>query len=149
MNKSQIYRLLPLFGIAAVVTNGCTREFSREVFPPNASAPPVNEPARQNNRPLSPTPEDSNFVVSVVEKVEPAVVQINTSRTVRTQAPQLPEIFNDPFFRRYFGDTVPTQPQERVVRGLGSGFLINAKGQILTNTHVVNNADRVTALVTS
>ncbi|MEN9521416.1 MAG: hypothetical protein RLZZ381_4004 [Cyanobacteriota bacterium] len=144
MNKSQIYRLLPLFGIAALVTNGCTREFSREVTPPNASAPPVNEPARENNRPLSPTPEDSNLVVEVVEKVEPAVVQINTSRTVRTQAPQLPEIFDDPFFRRYFGDTVPTQPQERVVRGLGSGFLINAKGQILTNAHVVNNADRVT-----
>lgn len=141
MNKSQIYRLLPLFGIAALVTNGCTREFSREVFPPNASAPQVNEPARKNNRPLSPTPEDSNFVVSVVEKVEPAVVQINTSRTVRTQAP---EIFNDPFFRRFFGDTVPTQPQERVVRGIGSGFIINANGQILTNAHVVNNADRVT-----
>jgi hypothetical protein len=50
MNKSQIYRLLPLFGIAAVVTNGCTREFSREVSPPNASAPLVNEPARKNNR---------------------------------------------------------------------------------------------------
>jgi Do/DeqQ family serine protease len=140
MNKSHFYRLLPLFGIAAVVINGCTQE----IFPPNAPAPTVNEPTRQNNRPLSPTPEDSNFVVAVVEKVEPAVVQINTSRTIRTQAPQLPEIFNDPFFRRFFGNTVPTQPQERVVRGLGSGFIINTNGQILTNAHVVNNADMVT-----
>jgi Do/DeqQ family serine protease len=144
MNKRQFYRLLPIFGIVAVVTNGCTQEFSREVFPPDTPAPTVNEPARQNNRPLSPTPEDSNFVVAVVEKVEPAVVQINTSRTIRTQAPQLPEIFNDPFFRRFFGNTVPAQPQERVVRGLGSGFIINANGQILTNAHVVNNADMVT-----
>jgi S1-C subfamily serine protease len=144
MNRSQLYRLSPLFGIAAVIINGCAREVSREAPPPSAPEPTVNQAERANNRPLSPTAEDSNFVVTVVEKVEPAVVQINTSRTIRTQAPQLPEVFNDPSFRRFFGDRIPTQPQERVVRGLGSGFIINANGQILTNAHVVNNADTVT-----
>jgi S1-C subfamily serine protease len=138
--------VLTLIGIASGIISGCTREISREVAPPpNTSAPTVNVPQRENNRPLSPTTDDTNFVVAVVEKVEPAVVQINTSRTVRTQTPQLPpEVFNDPFYRRFFGNDRPTQSQERVVRGLGSGFIINSNGQILTNAHVVNNADTVT-----
>ncbi len=146
MYKNKIYPLLTFIGIASGIVSGCTREISREVAsPPNTSARTVNVPQRENNRPLSPTADDTNFVVAVVEKVEPAVVQINTSRTVRTQTHQLPpEIFNDPFYRRFFGNDRPTQSQERVVRGLGSGFIINSNGQILTNAHVVNNADTVT-----
>ncbi|MGL5804009.1 MAG: HhoA/HhoB/HtrA family serine endopeptidase [Xenococcaceae cyanobacterium] len=146
MYKNKIYPLLTFIGIASGIVSGCTREISREVTPPpNTSAPTVNVPQRENNRPLSPTTDDTNFVVAVVEKVEPAVVQINTSRTVRTQTPQLPpEVFNDPFYRRFFGNNRPTQPQERVARGIGSGFIINSNGQILTNAHVVNNADTVT-----
>lgn len=146
MYKNKIYPLLTFIGIASGIVSGCTREISREVAPPpTTSAPTVNVPQRENNRPLSPTTDDTNFVVAVVEKVEPAVVQINTSRTVRTQTPQLPpEVFNDPFYRRFFGNDRPTQSQERVVRGLGSGFIINSNGQILTNAHVVNNADTVT-----
>jgi S1-C subfamily serine protease len=140
MKKKNIYPLLPLFGIAIGILGGCTREVTP---PPNTPAPTTNAPEPQNNRPLSPTTDDTNFVVAVVEKVEPAVVQINTSRTIRPRTAQAPELYNDPFFRRFFGNNAPTQSQERVVRGLGSGFIINANGQILTNAHVVNNADTV------
>ena len=71
---------------------------------------------------------ESNFVTAVVDKVEAAVVQINVSRTIGYTY--------DPFSGM--------MPSERVVRGLGSGFVIDKSGQILTNAHVVDNADVVT-----
>ncbi|WP_017317879.1 HhoA/HhoB/HtrA family serine endopeptidase [Mastigocladopsis repens] len=140
--KPATYLLLPLIGVGMAFLSSCSTDLSRN---PQASretdtAQAIQESATPNNRPLVPTPEDTNFVVAVVDKVEPAVVQINTARTVRRE---VPEIFNDPFYQRFFGQQVP-QAQERVVRGVGSGFVINSNGQILTNAHVVNNADTVT-----
>lgn len=127
--------LFPILGTGLVV-GSCDR--APELTPTPGTSPQAAAPT-QNDRPLTPTAADRNFVVEVVEQVQPAVVQINTARTVRRE---LPPGLNDPFFRRFFG--TPDQSQERVVRGVGSGFVISADGQILTNAHVVNNADTVT-----
>ena len=75
----------------------------------------------------------------LVEQVSPAVVNIATSATVETQSNPL---LNDPFFRRFFD--VPEQPRQRQVQSLGSGVVVDAEaGYILTNHHVIANADQI------
>ena len=72
----------------------------------------------------------------MLEQAMPAVVSVNTKQVVRVRNPY----FDDPFFRRLF----PQVPQERINESLGSGVIIDAaRGYVLTNHHVVENADDV------
>ena len=72
----------------------------------------------------------------MLELAMPAVVSVNTKQVVRVRNPY----FDDPFFRRLF----PQVPQERINESLGSGVIIDAaRGYVLTNHHVVENADDV------
>ena len=105
---------------------------------PENSGSETNITAQNNNLARVST----NFVASAISRTGPAVVRIDTERTV---VRRVDPFFNDPFFREFFGDRFrqQQQPQERQVRGQGSGFITDKSGIILTNAHVVSGADRV------
>ncbi len=80
----------------------------------------------------------------LLKKVSPAVVNISTKGTVEVQ--QHP-FFNDPMFRRFFGDRVP--PRQRETQSVGSGVIVDAeRGYLLTNHHVVAQADEIIITLT-
>ena len=92
---------------------------------------------------------------NIVDEVSPAVVSIVTTVGARAQqTTTLPDLFNDPMFRRFFGDPFgdPNSPQGRQRepmpapkrQGQGSGVVLTSDGYIATNNHVIENAEKIT-----
>src|SRR5436305_6084552 len=73
----------------------------------------------------------------IVQRVQPAVVNVYAAKVVRDRNPLL----DDPIFRRFFG--VPGQQPEQMQRSLGSGVMVDSSGLVVTNNHVIEGADQV------
>ncbi|GAB5389097.1 MAG: Do family serine endopeptidase [Alphaproteobacteria bacterium] len=80
----------------------------------------------------------------LVKRTAPAVVNIYTETRVTTRGNP---IFQDPMFRRFFGDMPLGRPRERVENSLGSGVIIDDSGLVITNHHVVDKATQISVVL--
>jgi len=90
----------------------------------------------------------SNAFIAVAAHVKPAVVSVYSEKMVRTQTPDFGFPFGDDLFQQFFGQQAPQRrsaPKERMTpqRGMGSGMILDKSGLILTNNHVVKDADDI------
>jgi serine protease Do len=151
MNRLKGHRLLSTILVLATLTIGILigTVISRDAKGkenPASDATPVQLPAPQ---------QLSSAFAQVAKQIEPSVVNINTESTVRPtrrggrRAPDGDDEFQD-FFDRFFGGPEGQGPRSPFgspegtrQRSLGSGVILDAKGYIVTNAHVVDKADRI------
>jgi len=135
LKQPSFYLALFLLGSSAGC-GGIRNELGNAPTPQASLAPLQASPA---TAPLAPPKLTSlDYVAQIVERVGPAVVRIDSTRTVG-------QSFGDSGFERFFGGQAPRA--QRVQRGTGSGFITTADGRVLTNAHVVQGADSVTVVL--
>jgi len=83
---------------------------------------------------------ESNFFANIAAEVDSGVVKVTTI-TKRESSQTENELYDDPFFRYFFGDQFSDIPEN--IEGYGSGFIVTEEGFIVTNEHVIHNADEI------
>ncbi|GJL58544.1 MAG: MucD protein [Nitrospirales bacterium] len=92
----------------------------------------------------------STNLIEVAKLARPAVVNISTTGTAKTPESLRSPFFDDPFFRRFFGDEFerrfepPPSPRQE---GGGSGVIVSDDGYIITNNHVIENSEAIQVLL--
>ncbi len=118
-------------------------EPERVMAPTTAQTPLVRYTSEMRSAPAPAIPEGLNFV-RAAEAATPAVVHITSEISATASTGSRSQMEVDPFFRQFFGDMVPRGNQRGVPQiGSGSGVVIAANGYIVTNNHVIDNADKI------
>ncbi len=144
--RKRYVSLLVIIVLVLVVSISCTAKASSNDTA--AAMPTQSVPAAT----IADLPSDSSGVVAafegtleqIYEQVNPSVVNISVVQKQEVTLPTFPDIqgfFDFPFSQN---PQLPSQPQEYYSHALGSGFVWDADGHIVTNNHVVDGADKVT-----
>jgi Do/DeqQ family serine protease len=125
-----------------IITAGLALAFVAVVLKPDllTGARQVVELRRTSEAPPAAAAAAPGSYADAVTRSAPAVVNIHTAKLV-TERPN--PLFEDPIFRRFFGEAPGGTPRQRVETSLGSGVIVSPQGHVLTNNHVIESADQI------
>ena len=141
--RKQIFKRVLFFTILIVLFNSAAYYLFSLQDKAYAETPKISKDA------VDLLTKTGHAMAEIANAVKPAIVNISTTKTEKLSESPYAPFFDDPFFRRFFGDRFrhPEVPRERKTASLGSGVIVSSSGYILTNSHVIKDADEIKVLL--